>query len=101
MSKNLVLPVSSQGRRPRMAGVFYRIRDWDTHFETHKTRPIKSMTHVLVPNRMDGSAYIALMKHPNGPAHFGAWIALLEIASLCIPRGDLIRANGIPYTTDI
>jgi hypothetical protein len=38
---------------------------------------------------MDNEGYIVLVDHPNGPAHFGAWIAIVQIASKQKPRGTL------------
>jgi hypothetical protein len=73
-----------------------RIRDWNEHFETHKTRILKRLDWVPIPNRMDGLGYIRLLDHPEGAAHFGAWIALVELASKGATkeeRGTLTR-NG-------
>lgn len=50
------------------------------------------MEWVPIPNKMDGDGYTELLDHPNGAAHFGAWIAIVEIASKCKPRGTLLRA---------
>jgi hypothetical protein len=72
-----------------------RVRDWTKHFEVNRTRELVSMTWLPIPNRQDGDGYTALLDHPNGAAHFGAWIALLEVASKCYPRGTLLRA--IPH----
>lgn len=41
---------------------------------------------------MDVEGYIVLVDHPNGAAHFGAWIAIVQIASKQNPRG--ILPNG-------
>lgn len=67
----------------------YRIREWSKLFENNRTRELKKLDWVPVPNRMDGDKYSELVDHPNGAAHFGAWIAILEIASRCDPRGTL------------
>ena len=74
-----------------------RIRDWDAKFENHKTRVLKHLDFVLVPNKMDGDGYTELVDHPDGAAHFGVWIILLEIASKCSPRGNLARSGGVPH----
>jgi len=69
----------------------YAIRDWDKHFENNRTRELKRMAWVPMPNRMDGDGYTELLDHPHGAAHFGAWCALVEVASRCDPRGTLLR----------
>ena len=50
-----------------------RIRNWKDHFENNRTRELKTMAWVPVPNRMDDLGYIRLVTHPNGAAHLGAW----------------------------
>lgn len=72
-------------------GVAYRIRDWSQHFENNRTRELKYLDWVRVPNKMDGDGYTELTDHPNAAAHFGAWMAIVEIASRCDPRGTLLR----------
>lgn len=67
----------------------YRIRDWNEHFENNRSREIKRMDWVPMPNKMDGSGYAELLDHPNGAAHFGAWVAIVEIASRRPVRGEL------------
>jgi hypothetical protein len=42
---------------------------------------------------MDNAGYAALVMHPNGAAHFGVWIALVEIASRCPQRGTLAKSG--------
>lgn len=59
----------------------YRIKDWDEHFENASSRKLKKLDWVPIPNKMDGSGYTALVDHPHGAAHLGAWIAMVEIAS--------------------
>lgn len=68
-----------------------RITDWETHFENNRTRELKNLDWVPVPNKMDGDGYTELVEHENGAAHYGAWHAILKIASRCYPRGVLLR----------
>lgn len=77
--------------------VKYSISDWQDHFENNRTRQLQFMTWVPIPNRMDGDGYTELLDHPNGAAHFGAWVALVEVASKCHPRGTLVREGDRPY----
>lgn len=74
-----------------------KIADWDKHFENHKTRILKNLDWVLIPNKMDGDGYTELVDHPDGAAHYGVWIALLLVASKSTPRGDLARSGGVPH----
>lgn len=69
--------------------ITYRIRDWDRHFENASSRKLKRLDWIALPNKMDGEGYTALVDHPNGAAHFGAWVAIVEIASKQTPRGSL------------
>jgi len=57
------------------------IVDWGKHYENHRTRELRVMTWVPLPNKHDGDGYTQLLNHPNGAAHFGAWCALVELAS--------------------
>jgi len=83
-----------------MSRKLYRIRDWDTHFENSGSRQLKGTPRwVAVPNKHDGEGYLLLVvAHDAGPAHFGAWNVILQVASKCVPRGTLIRDNGTPHT---
>jgi hypothetical protein len=38
---------------------------------------------------MDKESYIELVDHPNGAAHFGAWLAIIEVASTQSKRGTI------------
>lgn len=59
----------------------YRIVNWDSTFENNRTRELKRLDWVPIPNRMDGVKFMRLMNHPEGVAHFGIWILLVELAS--------------------
>ena len=77
----------------------YEIVDWGKHYENNRTRELKHMAWVPIPNKQDGDGYTELLDHPNGAAHFGAWNALLQVASKCDPRGTLLRDSGYPHDT--
>lgn len=72
----------------------YRIADWDAHFENNRTRELKYLNYVPIPNKMDGDGYTELLDHDDGASHFGAWCAIIQIASRCTPRGTLVRHIG-------
>ena len=71
----------------------YRIKDWSKHFENNRTKDMKTMRWVPVPNKHDGDGYTELLEHPNGAAHFGAWVACVQVASKCRERGTLLRGT--------
>mgnify|MGYP001573014906 CR=1 FL=1 len=76
------------------------IVDWDKHYENNRTRDLKQMQWVPMPNRQDGDGYTELVDHPNGAAHFGIWCALVQVASRCDPRGTLLRDSAVPHDCD-
>ncbi len=75
----------------------YRIKDWASHYENNRSKEIKKLEWVPVPNRMDGDGYTELIDHPDGAAHLGAWLAMVQVASRCEPRGTLMRDGGRPH----
>ncbi len=74
-----------------------RVRNWNKLYENNRTRGLKRMEWVPVPNRMDGDGFTELLDHPNGVAHFGCWNLCLQVASRCDPRGVLVRTDGRPH----
>lgn len=77
--------------------LLYRIANWDSHFENNRTRELKGMSWVPIPNKMDGDGYTELLEHVDGAAHYGAWVAIVLVASKCDPRGTLLRSTGTPH----
>lgn len=77
--------------------VLYRIANWAGIYENNRTRELKHMDWVPIPNKMDGDGYTELVSHPDGAAHLGAWLAIVEVASKCDPRGTLLREGGKPH----
>lgn len=63
-----------------------RVKNWDAVFENAASRKLVRLAWVPVPNKMDGEGYTSLVDHPNGAAHLGAWLAIMEIASKQEPR---------------
>lgn len=76
----------------------YSVRDWNDLFENNRTRELKKLDWVPIPNKQDGDGYTELLSETDGPAIFGTWIALVQVASKCHPRGQLIRENYEPHT---
>lgn len=75
----------------------YHVRNWDRHYETNKTRILKTMSWLALPVALDSDGYAELIDHQNGAAHFGIFVALLEVAARCQPRGCLLRARKVPH----
>lgn len=71
-----------------------RIKNWDDLYENNRTRSLININWVPIPNRMDGDSYCELVDHGDAAAHYGAWIAMLAIASRQTPRGTLPREGA-------
>jgi hypothetical protein len=69
----------------------YRVTNWNKHYENNRSRCLKKLEWLPVPNRLDNDGYLDLVLHPSGPAHLGCWLTILQVASRCYPRGVLIR----------
>ena len=78
----------------------YRIKDWNDNYENNRTRDLKNMAWIPVPNSQDGDGYITLVLRENGAAFLGAWLAILQVASKCDPRGTLLRRGKIPHDAE-
>lgn len=76
----------------------YAVRDWDSIYENNRTRELKNLAWVPIPNNHDGYGYSAIMSLQDGPAIYGAWIACVQVASRCDPRGTLLRGTKTPHT---
>jgi hypothetical protein len=75
----------------------WRIRNWNDTFENSQSRKYGSISWVPIPNRHDTDGYTRLIEHEHGAMHYGAWIALVQLASRCKPRGTLRRGDGRPH----
>jgi len=83
-------------RHPHMK--LYKIRNWDALYENNRSRTVKVLSWVAMPNKHDGENFSNIMAHPRGAEIFAAFVLMVEIASKCSPRGTLIRDNGTPHT---
>jgi hypothetical protein len=77
----------------------YRIRNWKRIFEKAQTREVHRTSWVAVPNSFEGRGFRRLMSRPDGIAIYGAWVLIVEIASKCPDRGELVR-DGTPLTCE-
>jgi hypothetical protein len=78
----------------------YRITNWDELYENNRTRGMKVMQWVPVPNKHDGEGFISLITQPDGLALYGAWHLILQVASKCKDRGVLQKLDGTPHTAE-
>ena len=72
--------------------MFLRIVNPQT-FENSKTREVKDLKWVAVPNKHDSDGYSELMDHPQGMEHYCAWILMLQVASKSGVRWLLCRGS--------
>lgn len=72
----------------------YVIRNWAQHYETHETKKLRRLTWLPTPNKHDGRGFRRLMRLPNGPAIYGAWILIAQVASKMPVRGVLADEDG-------
>ena len=79
--------------------IIYRIKNWDSVYENNRTRELKNLGWIPLPLGHDGDGYTTLMSHENGAALFGAWIAVIQVAAKCDPRGTLVRKSQIPHSS--
>lgn len=77
----------------------YKVRDWDSIFETSETKKLVHLRWVPVPTKHDGKSFRRIAALPNGCEVFTAWMLILQIASKCKPRGYLQDA-GTPITAE-
>jgi hypothetical protein len=78
----------------------YAIKNWDDLYENSRSRVVKDLSWVPVPNKHDGENFSAIMVHAQGAKIFSGWILILQIASKCKERGILKRDNGHPHTPE-
>jgi len=84
----------------RAMPAIYRVRDWNENHENNRSRELKTLLWIPVPNDLGADRYVELVSHPDGAAHLGVWIALLMIASKGSPRGYLVREDGRPHNEE-
>ncbi len=77
---------------------YYHVVNWATHHENSRSRQIRNITWVPVPNKHDGEGFLRIMEQPDGMIIYAAWHLILQVASKCHPRGTLVRDDGTPLT---
>lgn len=78
----------------------YRIRAWDTTFETAQSRRVETLRWMPIPIDHDGDGYTELTEMKDAAALYGCWVATATVAARCDPRGVLIRRDGRPHTPE-
>lgn len=78
----------------------YSVANWGTHYENNRSRTVKELAWVPIPNKHDGERYSRLMLRPDAAQIFSAWILILQVASRCQPRGTLLRSGGTPHDSE-
>lgn len=84
-----------------MGRTLYKIRNWDKHFEDSSSRKLKKLSWAPIPNKHDGKGYRRLIASKNGPAIYGAWILIVQVASKCPERGTLSDEDGPLDASDL
>jgi hypothetical protein len=79
----------------------YSIRDWDKHFEVAQSKRAENLRWVPLPNKHDGKSFRRLIQMKNGPAIYGAWVLIVQVASKCPTRGVLADGDGPLTAHDI
>lgn len=59
----------------------YRIRDWESVYETAETRKLENLRWAPIPNKHDGLGFRRLISQRNRAELFAAWILLVQVAS--------------------
>lgn len=78
----------------------YRIAKWDEVFETAESRRHKNLTWVSMPIGFTSHGYQSLIDEfgDDAPGIYGAWCALVSLASTMPTRGTLASSRGIPLS---
>jgi hypothetical protein len=77
----------------------YKIRNWDEFYENNRSRTVKELSWVAIPNRHDGENFSNIMTHEHGAEIFASFILLVQVASRCQPRGSLLRGHKKPHNS--
>lgn len=91
-------------------GFMLIVKNWNSLFENNRTRELKKLDWVPLPNKFDGDGYTDLMSRKNGHELFAAWVLIVQVASKCgnpagmcdgpEGRGKLTRDGVKPHDSD-
>jgi len=84
-----------------MADAVYKIANWNERHETSNTRRFKSRTTCTAPLPFGTDGYRSLLEEfgPESDRIYGAWMALVAIATTTPKRGVLALESGDAMTT--
>jgi len=83
------------------AAPLLRVRNWDRLYENNRSRELGRTAWFPAPNDLSAYAYVEIVTHEQGAAHFGIWNAVLMVASKTKPRcGLLVTEDGRPHTAE-
>lgn len=71
---------------------------WNELYENNRSRTVKDLSWVAIPNKHDGENYTQIVNHKDGSIIFAAFVLMVQVASKCEPRGTLRKDNGLPHT---
>lgn len=81
----------------------YRIKNWNEIYECSRNRDHKELKWFACPIKLSGDGYTTIMELPDGTrrkegaAIYGAWMACVQVAASCFPRGTFIKSDGTPH----
>jgi hypothetical protein len=78
--------------------ILYKIKNWESQFETSETKKLAVLKWVPTPNKHDGLGFRRVAAQKNRCELFSAWNLILQIASRGkrgVDRG-LLQRQGIP-----
>ena len=76
---------------------YYRVKDWDHWFENHRTRDLKNLWWVPVPNWLNSETYAEVLDRPEGAEVFGIWMMCVFSAGKSRLSGALARETCEPH----
>ena len=81
----------------------YKIKDWENHFETAKTKTFNRCQRLTFSNDLNDPHFRRLVRgHKDGYAHFGIWVAICEFhSSQSKPRLGYLTDDGQPSGTPL
>lgn len=80
--------------------VCYRIKNWRDNFEVSQSLRIRGpLAWVGLPTKHDGKSFRRIIQQPNGPALYGCWCLIVQIAAKSQIRGVLADSDG-PLSAD-
>src|SRR4051812_33074381 len=87
-------------KRTILMAKLYKIHNWDKHYENNRTREMSVMRWVPFPNSHDTDGYTQMVDGPDGGRILGAFVACVQVASKCQPRGTLLRESRTPHDAE-